>query len=119
LKQEQSDSLTLIIQYFGTARIVYEKQWEGAREIRSGHFWYYQGSETRLNSLNEFRGFPFHKPAWMPGPPLSTRARVGSAMLCTRSLYTQECAQQFVRMDNVAATVAAMGINDPTPAIFG
>ena len=30
----------------------------------------------------------------------------------------KECCQQFVRMDNVAATFA-MGVNNPTPAIAG
>jgi hypothetical protein len=27
--------------------------------------------------------------------------------------------QQFIRMDNVAAPIFAMGVNDPTPAISG
>jgi hypothetical protein len=31
----------------------------------------------------------------------------------------KECAQQFVRMDDVAFPVAFMGVNDPTPAISG
>jgi hypothetical protein len=32
------------------------------------------------------------------------------------SFQFKECAQQFVRMDNVATTFA-MGIDDPTPAV--
>ena len=35
-----------------------------------------------------------------------------------RCFQLQERAQQFVRMDDVAATFA-MGVNDPTPAISG
>jgi len=31
----------------------------------------------------------------------------------------KECAQQFVRMDDVALTVASVGVNDPAPAISG
>jgi hypothetical protein len=35
-----------------------------------------------------------------------------------RRFQLQECAQQFVRMDDVAATFA-LGVNDPTAAVSG
>jgi len=44
---------------------------------------------------------------------LSERDR-GSAGSQQRRFQFQECAQQFVRMDNVAATFA-MSVNNPTP----
>jgi UDP-3-O-[3-hydroxymyristoyl] glucosamine N-acyltransferase len=31
----------------------------------------------------------------------------------------EKCAQQFIRMDNVAAPISAMSVNNPTPAISG
>jgi hypothetical protein len=34
------------------------------------------------------------------------------------ALYLER-AQQLVRMDNIAATISAMGVNNPTPAIPG
>ena len=36
-----------------------------------------------------------------------------------RGFQLQKCAEEFVRLNDVAFPVAFMGVNDPTPAISG
>ena len=49
---------------------------------------------------------------------MNAGARVAMVLTFVRHALYLERTQQFVRMDNIAATFA-MGVNDPTPAISG
>jgi len=42
---------------------------------------------------------------------------VAPAPLTQHRFQFEKCAQQFVGMDNVAVTIVAVSINDPTPAV--